>query len=231
MLPDYVKVDVTNKYGDLFVSKLSSPSSIEVKYGTLKINQIIAENKDNMALVELAYSKGTIENCEWLKVFTKYSQLSIQKSKALIIISKYSKLNIEQGSTLICESKYDDYHAGTFANFVAEAQYSNFKFDKISKKIDLETKYTDVKVYAVPAGFESIDIENSYGSIKIAIDPSASYELKGYAKYTKINYPDNSRVNRFQESNELTVEGTVGNQKGKIGTVTIETKYGGVNLY
>lgn len=232
MLPEYLKVEADNKYGSIFVNKLSSPSAIRIKYGTLKINQIAAKNKDNMALVELGYSKGTIENCEWLKILTKYSQLSIQKSKALIIISKYSKLNIEEGSSVICESKYDSYDIGKLSNFVTESQYSNYRFDVITHKISIETKYTDIKVQKVPAGFESIDIENSYGSIKIAIDPAASYNLKGYAKYAKINYPDdNSRVNRFQENNELKVEGTVGNQKAKAGSVTIDTKYGSINLY
>ena len=230
-LPSYIKVEAVNKYGNVYISKLESPSSIEVKYGTLKINQIIAKDKDNMALVELAYSKGNIENCEWLKLLTKYSQLGIEKSKALIIISKYSKLEIEEGSSLICESKYDGYEIGTLANFVTEAQYSNFRFDEIRRKIDLETKYTDVKVSNVPAGFESIDIDNSYGSIKIAIDPSASYTLKGYAKYARISYPENSRVNRFQENTELRVEGTVGNAQKGPGKVNIETQYGGINLY
>ncbi len=231
MLPSYVKVEATNKYGNIFISKLSSPSTIELKYGTLKINQIVARDKDNMALIELAYSKGTIETCEWIKILTKYSQLSIQNSKALIIISKYSKLNIEEGSSLICESKYDGYDIGVLANFVTEAQYSNFRFDEITRKIDLETKYTDVKVMKVPATFESIDIENNYGSIKIGIDPSASYRLKGHAKYAKINYPENGKINRFQQNTELTVEGTVGSPNKESGKVTIETQYGGVSLY
>jgi len=231
MLPAYIKVDVENKYGNVFVSKLTSASSILVKYGSLKVNQIIAENKDNMALIDLAYSKGTIENCEWMKIITKYSQMNVQKSKALIIISKYSKLNVEQGSSLICESKYDSYEIGTLANFVTEAQYSNFRFNEISKKIELDTKYTDVKVSKVPSGFSSITIENSYGSVKIAIEPSATYTLKGHAKYAKINYPENSKVNRFQENTELQVEGIVGNTTSASSSVTIETQYGGVTLY
>lgn len=230
MMPSNITVEVANKYGDIFISKLVSPSTIQLKYGSLKINQIIAENKDNMAVIEIAYSKGIIEDCSWLKILSKYSQLNIQKSKAIIVISKYSKFNIEEGSTLICESKYDSYDMGILANFVTEAQYSNFRFDEITKKIHLETKYTDVKVGRVPAGFESIDIENSYGSVKIGIDDDASYSLKGFARYAKISYPDNSRMNRVQENNELKIEGTVG-KAGKGGTVKINTRYGGISLY
>ena len=230
MMPANVKTETLNKYGNIFINKLASASTIQLKYGSLKINQILAKDKDNMALVDMAYSKGTIEDCEWLKILSKYSQLSIEKSRALIVISKYSKLNIEKGSSLICESKYDGYEIGELVNFVTEAQYSNFRFDEISRKIDMETKYTDVKVYRVPAGFESISIENSYGSIKINIDPSASYTLKGNAKYAKISYPDNSRVSRFQDNNELRIDGTVGKIGTGSGKVTIDTRYGGISL-
>lgn len=230
MLPAWVKVSARNKYGSIFINKLASASVIDLSYGTLKINQLIGENKEKMASVELAYSKGSIESCEWLKLSMKYSKLNIQKSKALIVISKYSKLYMETGSSLICESKYDSYEIGKLVNFVAEASYSNYRFDLIVNKISLETKYTDVRVESIPAGFESIKIDNSYGSIRLGIASDASYDLVGYAKYAKISYPDDSSVNRIQENNEQHLDGQVGPESPDKGLVKIETHYGGINL-
>ncbi|MBN1597578.1 MAG: DUF4097 family beta strand repeat protein [Bacteroidales bacterium] len=230
MMPSDVKVDIENKYGSLFVNKLTSQSVLRVKYGSLKINELLAKGKGEMAEVDLGYSKGSIENCKWLKVNIKYSKIDIENSKALIVVSKYSKVNIDEASSIVCESKYDTYVTGNATNFVCEAGYSNFKFDKIRKKIHLETKYTDVKADYIPPTFESISIDNSYGSISLYIDPEASYRLNGYAKYAKIHYPDNARVNRVQENNELTVKGTIGGEKGELPTVKIETKYGGIKL-
>jgi hypothetical protein len=231
MLPAYLKVNVSNKYGSIFVNKLTSPSLIQLKYGTLKINQLIAENKENMAEIDLAYSKGSIETCQWMKISSKYSKLEIQKSRALLVISKYSKLNIDDGSSLICESKYDSYQIGKLSNFVTEAQYSNFKVESVSKKIDLETRYTEVKIQSVSEDFESVGVENSYGSIFLGISPSASYKLTGHARYAKISYPDNSRVNRSQDNNELNLDGIVGSGSSPAATVQIETNYGGISLY
>ena len=102
--------------------------------------------------------------------------------------------------------------------------------DEVSRKISLNTRYTDVRVDKVPAQFESVDIDNSYGSIRIGIDNDASYYLKGHAKYAKIHFPDNQRVNYFQENTELNVEGNIGDKRNNLPKVTIETKYGGVNL-
>ena len=229
-MPAYVISEIENKYGDLFISKLISASTIRVKYGNLKINQFEGLDKEQMANIELGYSDGSIEDCEWLKINCKYSKMNIQNSKALIILSKYSKLNIEQGSSIVSESKYDGYYIGNLANFVTEAEYSNFKFREITNKIRLNTKYTDFKVERVPASFELIKIDNKYGSIKIGIEKNASYQLKGYAQYAKIHYPDDARISRYQENNELRVEGIVGEKSSDLSEVTIQTKYGGVTL-
>lgn len=231
MLPSYLTTEVNNKYGNVFVSKLASPSVINVKYGSLKINELLAEDKENMAEIDLAYSKGNIENCRWVKLQAKYSQITIQKSKALLAITKYSKIFVDQGSTLICESKYDTYEFGTLSNFVTEAQYSNFRGEVVKRKIELDTKYTDVKIHQIPRGFESIDIENRYGAVKLGIVDGASYKIKGNARYARINYPETGKVSRFQENVEMRVEGVVGNDEKTESMVNIETEYGGVILY
>jgi hypothetical protein len=230
MLPPSLSVKIENKYGDLFVSKLNSTSYLDVAYGNLQANELIANAKEEMSEISLSYSKGNIEKCKWLKLNLKYSRLNIDDSKALIVISKYSKLFVQKGSSIVCESKYDTYEVGALANFVTNAQYSNFKFDAIVKKINLNTKYSDVRVLNIPLSFESIDIENSYGTINLGIADDASYRIDGYAKYAKIEYPGDSKVNEFEENNEFKVQGVVGKEAESLPNIKINTKYGGVKL-
>ncbi len=229
-MPHSLLVDIKNKYGDVFIEKLSSASQIDVKYGNLKANNISSESKDPMAVIYLSYSEANIETCSWLKVNSKYSKCRINSSKALIIVSKYSKFHIERGSSIVTESKYDEYDVGDIANFVTDASYGNFKFNSIGKKLQMETNYTDVKVGYVPASFEMIKVSNRYGSYKVGIENGSSYQLKGYAKYGDIKYPDNSRVSRFQETTELSLEGFVGSNEKAQAKVIVDTKYGSIDL-
>ncbi len=229
-MPSYVLSHIKNKYGSVFISKLVSASSIDVQYGSLKVNQLDGSGKDQMVKIDLGYSTGSIESCKWLKINCKYSKLNIDDSKALIILSKYSKLHIEKGSSIVSESKYDEFTIGYLANFVTEAEYSNFKIMEITKKIQFDNNYTDFKVEKVPAGFELIEINNKYGSVKIGIDSGVSYKLMGYARYAKINYPSNSRINRLQENTKLQVNGIVGEESENLPEVSIQTSYGGVSL-
>ena len=229
-MPHTVPLSIENKYGNVFLERLSSASNIAIKYGKLKANDISSADKNKMMQIMLGYSDAAIEECSWLKIQMKYSKINIEESKALIVLSKYSKVYVDRGSSIVAEGKYDTYQIGTLANFVAESEYSHFKFKSIGKKLQLDTRYTDVKVGYMPASFESVNIINRYGSYYIGIEDGASYALKGIAKYGGISYPDNSRVNRFQKTTELTVEGFVGKDANTSNKVSIDTKYGSVKL-
>ncbi len=229
-MPHTVPANLSNKYGSIFVDKLSRASVLDVKYGSLKVNDISSIEKSPLTEVNMAYSDGTIETCSWLKINIKYSKINIQESKALIIVSKYSKVFIDRGSSVITEARYDTYEIGTLANMVTNAEYSNFKFQSIGKKLNAETKYTDFKIAYMPAGFEEIKIINRYGSYAIGVEDGASYKLNGLANYGNIIIPENARVNRFNESNEMRLEGKVGTNQNTTTQVTIDTKYGTIKL-
>lgn len=229
-MPHSIPLNLNNKYGNIFIDKITSPSVIEVKYGKLKANNIASVQKEPLTEINLGYSEGTIESCSWLKINIKYSKVEIAESKALIFVSKYSKIYVDRGSSIVTESKYDTYEVGAIANFVTEAEYSNFKFKSVGKKLHVETSYTDVKVGYMPASFELIKIINRYGSYNIGIEDGASYNIKGIAKFGNIVYSDKSKVNRFQETTELKVDGLVGTSSNTNSNVDIDTKYGTVKL-
>ena len=229
-IPKNIKLNAENKYGSLFINEITGESVISVKYGNLKINKILRENVKPLSEVNLAYSNGTITECEWLNVNLKYSKLQIDKSKAIIAITKYSKLYVDNASSIVCESKYDEYRIGKITNFVATTAYTNFEFDQVSKKLDIDNRYGGVSVGFVPKDFELIEIENEYGDIEIKIEPGASYNINAYAKYADIDYPSNARVSKIKENTSLSVEGLIGSDSNTKSVVKVQTKYGDVEL-
>ncbi len=229
-MPKSVPLNLSNRYGNVFINELTSTSNIDIKYGNLKANKIIHNDVKPLTQITLAYSNANIQQCAWVKFEIKYSKVEMDVSKALVFLSKYSKVFITKGSSLVAEASYDTYRLGEFTNLVVTAGYSNFKAEEISSKIVMETKYTDLNVNHVPAGFENIKLSTQYGNYNVYIDPDASYKLDGQAKYARISYPDNSTVNRFNENNDFRVEGVVGADQDTGSEVKISSKYGNVKL-
>ncbi len=229
-MPKTVPVNLSNKYGNVLIDELTATSTLEVKYGKLSANRIIHDAKEPLTKIYLSYSNGTIQEAKWLELDMKYSKITITESKALAILSKYSKVYVTNGTSIVCESKYDTYEIGKLSNFITTAAYGHFTITQLSGKLQADTKYSDVIVDRIPAGFEGIKVTNSYGSYRLGIDPAASYKLNGYSKYCSISYPDNARVNRFDQNNELKVNGNVGSNASPSAEVSVTSSYGNVKL-
>ncbi len=230
-LPKTLPVYLSNKYGNVFIDQLVSTSTIDVKYGKLTANKILHDSREPLTKIYLSYSNGTIQETKWIEADIKYSKLNITESKALAIISKYSKVYVTNGSSIVSESKYDTYEVEKLANFVTTAGYSHFTFGQLTGKLQVETKYSDFIVKYISPTFDGIKINNSYGSYRLIIDPAASYRLKGYSKYCSIIYPeDRSRVSRFNENNEMKVDGVVGSNQSPGAEVSIVSHYGNIRL-
>jgi len=230
-MPESMQLTLVNKYGDAAINELSGLIDVNIKYGNLRANRLKRTDNKPLSQIVLAYGNATVDECQWLKVDMKYSKMSIEKAKALIVISKYSKLMLSEGSSLVSDAKYDTYEIGTLVNFAGTGAYTNYRFDKISNKIDLNLRYSDCRVDFVPANFESIEIDNSYGSIRLGIDEGASYQLDGTARFSKILYPeDNARVSRIVENTQMQVSGRIGKDEKISSRVHVSTEFGNVVL-
>jgi hypothetical protein len=230
-MPKTVPLDLSNKYGNVFIDELTGTSTLDIKYGKLTANKILHDSKEPLSKVYMAYSNGSIQETRWLALDIKYSNITIPESKALAIMSKYSKIYVTNGSSIVSESKYDTYEIGKLNNFITTAGYGHFTIRELAGKLQLDTKYTDVIIDRISSGFESIKVTNSYGTYKLGIDPGASYKLDGYGKYCDIVYPQNgARVNRFDENSEIKVNGTIGGNSNASAEVSVNSHYGNIRL-
>jgi hypothetical protein len=230
-MPKTVPLNLSNKYGNVFVDELTGTSTLDIKYGKLTANKILHDSKEPLSKVYMAYSNGSIQETRWLALDIKYSNITIPVSKALAIMSKYSKIYVTNGSSIVSESKYDTYEIGKLNNFITTAGYGHFTIRELSGKLQLDTKYTDVIIDRISSGFESIKITNSYGTYKLGIDPGTSYKLDAYGKYCEIVYPQNgARVNRFDENSEMKVNGIIGGNGSPSAEVSVNSHYGNIRL-
>jgi hypothetical protein len=230
-MPKTLDLDLYNKYGHVFIDEVEGHANIELKYGKLTVNKLGRGNDKPLNTVNLAYANGSsINECNWLKANIKYSGLDIEKAKAIVGYTSYMKLTVDEVSSVVLEGKYDVYTFGTISNLVMNASYSTVKADELSKKLEADTKYTNVTVKYVPPSFDGININTKYGTYRLGVDENASYNIDGEAGYSKIYYHDTGKVSKIQENTSMKVNGTVGSQTDPSAKVKIVTKYGNVKL-
>ncbi|MBN1182619.1 MAG: DUF4097 family beta strand repeat protein [Bacteroidales bacterium] len=229
-VPRNIQLDVSNKYGDIYLSQLSGLLSIDIAYGNLKADKLLREDNDPMSNIGVAYGSANIGESKWLKLNIKYSKLQMDETEAVVLLTRYSGIKMGKASSVVTDSKYDSYELGDISNIACDASYSNFKISSVKKKMILESQYSDIKIGYMPKDFKVVNIDSRYGKVNIGIDNAASYKISGEAHYGKISYPENGKVSCVDQSNTFTVLGYVGNNQDAEAVVKINTSYCSVKL-
>ena len=228
-VPEWVHLKLINRYGTVFIESIDGIADITVQYGNLTIRELGRGNEKPLNQVNLAYSRGTIDNASWLKTDLSYSKLSIDEARAVVAVSKYSSLSSDKINSLVTDSRYDTYSVSFLNNFAGQMRYANLRINEMSGKVDITSSYTNVKVEKVLPGFESLVIENSRGNYRFNISKDASFRLNGEAKRGDIQVEGLSELNRKVVNADKTIWGTYGNKSGA-GEINIRTSDGSVRI-
>lgn len=230
-MPKTLRLDLMNSYGDVFIAELTGKSNIVVKYGNFKADKLLFGESKPRTFLTLAYSKGEIEECDWLKLKLDYSKMDIQKSEALIIKSKYSKIDIERSNSIVADSKFDEpYRVESVNNFVCTGEYSTYNIGKVKSKIDFDVKYSNIDVEEVGESFDEITIGIKYGHANLNINNNASYSLEADAEFGSVDIPDCDVQKKIVDKSESKISATYGKNRASKSKVKISTKFGNVEL-
>lgn len=230
-MPKHIEVDLNNRYGDIFINELSGKVLVDLRYGNIRINKLERGDADNLNTLTIGYGSATISEVNWLKVEIKYGNLKIDKARAVVLLSKYSKVTVDKVNSVVVDSKYDGYNLGSISNLIGESGYTNFVINDLSKKLNLTSKYGDVKVVNVADNFESIVFNGAYTGLKAGINSNVSYKIDAVVSYGNIKFDaPTSKINRIEQNTSTELSGVIGASEATNSKVYVRAKYGSVTL-
>jgi len=216
---------VVQKYGNVNMKDLNAKGTFEIKYGELNGQKLLSPDLK----MDIAYSKVNLDATKDLLLTLHYSKLKLEKGSNLKAETRYSGITIGECNQFDADSKYDNFNIEKINTLIMNSMYTGINIDRLNSKLSLINGYGGVTVREIPAGFESITIQNKYAGIKLGIATDASYKLNGKVHYSDIKHPD-GKLNRMRENTSYEVTGTIGNSENPKSSVQIDSNYGSVNL-
>ena len=241
-MPASVTLDLSNKYGDVYVAALDGNANVEVKYGNFRLDGIGEKLK-----VNLGYGNGTVvsatdteaeisySNFKMQEVFdvtfeSKYSKITVDEAKDLRINSGYDTYTIGSVRDLHTQGKYDNYSIGTADNLIAVSRYSDFNIGTLKNSADFDLTYGGARIGKILRGFSEMRLLGRYADYKMTVEEGASYTLDADAEYAGIRYPRVMRVDYEKDrGTSHQVEGYV-NTKGARSVIKARLDYGGLKV-
>ncbi|MGE5395078.1 MAG: hypothetical protein ACM3P1_10045 [Candidatus Saccharibacteria bacterium] len=226
-IPKNKDLDISNKYGSVVIQDLEAKGTFNVSYGSMTAGNIKVPS-GSPAEINVSYGGADIESINEATVILKYAKLNGGNFGQLNLDSKYTPgINLHKVNNLHLESKYDNIGIDEIGNLTSESKYSSFKIGLIHETFDLNTGYGSVRIEEVDPKFKTIKIENSYGGINIGLN-NASYEINAECSYCDVDYPqDRFKGNKVRDNQNFSLNGHIGVGGG---TITINSRYGGVKL-
>ncbi|MDP1622025.1 MAG: hypothetical protein Q8M08_06760 [Bacteroidales bacterium] len=227
-MPTNINLDVTNKFGNIFINELQGKARINLGYGNLDVNKL--GNSDNLldikfskarvnwikgAVLSLKYSDMNLDYAGSLRLDSKFSNLDAEKIIALSVVFEGGKLNMENSSAVDSKSKFTD-----------------IDIQRIEQSLSLDIQYGSCKIREMPADFTSVNIRNKFGDVSIGLSKQAKYRIEALLKFCDLDFPEEKAKFSYRSTSptEKSYKGTIGGSESPSGTVIVRSEYGNVRL-
>ena len=230
-----VKMPVTNNaklnndYGSILLDELEGTADINCDYGKVTIGDL----KGDDSTINLDYcSTSTIDSMKDGDINIDYSKLSIENAMNVDLSMDYSTMNFNTVKDLNFSADYGSLTVDNVDSASGSGDYTGLKFGQVNKRLKVNTDYGSLRIKNLANGFDYVDIDTEFASVKIGMSPNISFDFVLDLQYAGFKR-DNSNIDMrksIKKNNKAYYEGTYGkgNSNSKI---TIKSEYGGVTFY
>lgn len=173
MAPSGITVNLSNKFGNIYMDDMKGEVTISLSNGDIKINKL-----DGQADININFGNGIINSLNNAKLNLTYADLEIRNANQLAIISKSSKIRVDKVGVLKTESGRDKYSISEINNLFGESYFSDFQIYKLNNEADFTLRYGDFTADTIADHFSYINLHSEYADIDLNFSRTASYFLQ-----------------------------------------------------
>lgn len=170
--PEYLKLRITNRYGDVYIENCSGDLTLDLSNGSFKANNLMKRSQ-----IRLNFCDASINRISEGYIDASFSEVFIEDSDDLSLTSVSSRFDLRSSTRLSVKSRRDKFFIGTTGFLRGDSYFTDFRLDELGKEINIMAKYGRIDADLVSKNFEMINISSSYTDIYLTFDPSASYNL------------------------------------------------------
>jgi len=228
-MPKKNDLKLSNRYGHTYLGDHSGELWIDVKYGSLKTEQVTGAKEKK---ITVAYGSADIYYVEQGNLTMKYSGLKLDKAQNITLKSSYSKAEVNQVENLNLDCSYGEIELDVASAIKGKVSFSDFELGALNKKIALELSYNnDFTIGQIKKNFESINIDGDYSDCDLKFEQGSKCQFEVALKYSDLRLDKTKATLKVEEqgSNFKKYSGTYGGSGAK-SKIKINSRYGNVSF-
>ncbi|MBI5008897.1 MAG: DUF4097 family beta strand repeat protein [Bacteroidia bacterium] len=211
-VPEYMNLRIDNRYGDVFLEKISGNFDLTLSNGSLK-----ADGPGRKRNLSLSFCDAKITSLLSGSIDASFSDITISDIKKIKIKTISSKYRINKAGAIEIESRRDDLFIDNIGYLEGDSYFSDFEVGSLTESLNLVSRYGDLDFDNISPQFESVNINSGFSDISLDFDPEASYKLEVRTLNSFLSLPSGIKSEeRTLDSGkkEYITTGTAGNSPG-----------------
>ena len=221
-------LNLNNDYGRISLDELKGKAEISCDYGEIEIGDLKGDNSE----ISLDYCKASsIESMKDGQIRVDYSNITIDEATDINLNTDYSTVTFGEVKILDFSADYGSIRVDNGVSISGSGDYSGLKFGNITKKLNVSADYGSIRIKNLVSGFELVDINSEFASIKIGIESGISFDFIVDLQYAGFKR-DNSKIDMRKsivKNSKKYYEGTFG-KSGSSSNIKIKSEYGSVTF-
>jgi len=216
-MPSNMAVNISNKFGDLYIDDLTGTVNINMSNGDIKVNRLEGE-----ANINLNFGKGIINYYQGGRLTLSYADIEIKEAITLDIDTRSSELSIDKASILNITTRRDRITVSELDKKFGDSYFSDIRIKNLNQEVNFVSKYGDFRADNISREFTYINLNSEYTDINLVFSEMAEYFMDiTHHQECIVRLPDeNGNYEIIEESDEIVrMNGTIGS--GSNGRVKI----------
>ena len=227
-IPRSASINLTNKFGDVYIQERDHKVEIDVSHGSLRANNFNANSK-----ISVSYGDARIKYLKSGELYFRACDATIQALGTVEMQSSSSDISIKEADELQIESRSDKrIDIDKIGHIRGKLTFSKMKVENLNKLADLDLNYSDFYVAQVPFTFSMIRIDGKSSDIDLEFDPNTYLDLDLLGTEEDIGLPMTGMNREVIDEKKGIVQykGTLGNKTNYKGKVNIKAQGGSVRI-
>ena len=163
-LPQKAEIEVTNKFGDVFIEDWNGALQANIEHGDMWVSENL-----NKADITMKYGELRALNINYGTIDLKNGELDMQDSKNLRINSSGSDIEIKKITSLEFYSNKDEVNLEEVGSIYGSLKFTNLQLNRLSSDIDMNMKIAEFNLDGIVNSETSVSIEQESSEISINI--------------------------------------------------------------
>jgi hypothetical protein len=226
-MPQQVRVDLNNRYGNIVINQLHRASEIELHYGNMKIDEL----RDTDNNIKLMYADLKLNSAKSIDIHARYSDVSIDTADKMKGDFMYTDSKIENCEDFQLKTRYGDLHLERSRVVLVDAMYSDIELENVAEDLKITTRYGDLEVSNISKDFQGVEVDGMYSEIELSFESGSAFILSGDLSYAEMSLPSDAEIIKKDKSGaQYALQAQKGTSKTVNKRVEVNSQYGDVKI-